>query len=243
MARFVWPCLLSFPDDYLLQGMFYTASPAFFSFSSPLSHGTGLYKICCFRQKTRTMASARPTIDDVDEEFDLDEDCDCDDARWIEKIGIVATTSLFSSSSDTLDFSQHNLAEIDTAELFCGIDNPHRIKTVQCNASALLTLPTNIDQFQSLITVELSNNRLVQLPCELGRLKCLKHLHLKNNALDDLSLPKELQQLQQLEVINLGGNRFKQFPYQLFQMFNLREVYLGSNQIGCLPDLFETLKK
>lgn len=180
-------------------------------------------------------------IEDLDEEFDLDEDCD--DVRWIEKIGIVATTSLFSSSSDTLDFSQPNLGEIDTVELFCGIDNPHRIKTIQCNASSLLTLPTNIDQFESLITVELSNNRLVQLPCELGRLKNLKHLHLKNNALDDLSLPKELQQLKLLEVINLGGNRFKQFPYQLFQMFNLREIYLGSNQIGCLPDLFETLQK
>jgi Leucine-rich repeat (LRR) protein len=107
----------------------------------------------------------------------------------------------------------------------------------------LLTIPSQIEQFQSLITIELSNNQLVQLPMEISLLKNLKNLFIKNNSLDDFSLPKELDQLKQLEVINLGGNRLKQFPYQLFQMFNLKEIYLGSNQISFLPDLFQTLTK
>jgi Leucine-rich repeat (LRR) protein len=107
----------------------------------------------------------------------------------------------------------------------------------------LLTIPPHIEQFQSLITIELSNNQLVQLPYELSLLKHLKNLYLKNNSLDDFSLPKELEQLKQLEVINLGGNRLKQFPYQLFQLINLKEIYLGSNQILFLPDLFQTLMK
>lgn len=107
----------------------------------------------------------------------------------------------------------------------------------------LLTVPSQIEQFQSLITIELSNNRLVQLPHEISFLKNLKNLYVKNNALDDLSLPKDLDQLKQLEVINLGGNHLKQFPYQLFQMLNLKEIYLGSNEISFLPDLFQTLNK
>jgi Leucine-rich repeat (LRR) protein len=106
-----------------------------------------------------------------------------------------------------------------------------------------LTLPNEIEKFQSLITLELSNNQLIQLPHGISSLKNLKYLFLKNNSLDDLSLPKEFEQLKQLEIINLGGNRFKQFPYQLFQMLNLKEIYLGSNQIGILPDLFQTLTK
>lgn len=107
----------------------------------------------------------------------------------------------------------------------------------------LLTIPPQIEQFQSLVTMELSNNQIVQLPNEISLLKNLKNLFIKNNSLDDFSLPKQLDQLKQLEVINLGGNRLKQFPYQIFQMLNLREIYLGSNQIAFLPDLFQTLTK
>jgi Leucine-rich repeat (LRR) protein len=154
--------------------------------------------------------------------------------------------SFFSSQlifNDTIDYSHRNISSIDTNELFTLVKDPNRIKNFQLNSNILLTIPSQIEQFQSLITIELSNNQLVQLPYEISLLKNLKNLFLKNNSLDDLSLPKQLEQLKQLEVINLGGNRLKQFPYQLFQMFNLKEVYLGSNQITFLPDLFQTLIK
>lgn len=153
---------------------------------------------------------------------------------------------LFSSQAiftDTIDYSHRNMSTLDTNEIFTLVKDPTRIKNFQLNSNMLLTIPSQIEQFQSLITIELSNNQLVQLPAEISSLKNLKHLFLKSNALDDLSLPKEFDQLKQLEVINLGGNRLKQFPYQLFHMFNLKEIYLGSNQISFLPDLFQTLIK
>lgn len=158
------------------------------------------------------------------------------------------TFYLFSFSSqlefdDTLDYSHRNLSLLDPVEFVSSVKNPSRIKNLHLNSNMLLTLPTQIEQFQSLITMELSNNQLVQLPYEISLLTNLKNLYLKNNSLDDLSLPKGLEQLKQLEVINLGGNHLKQFPYQLFHMPNLKEIYLGSNQISFLPDLFQTLNK
>ena len=145
--------------------------------------------------------------------------------------------------NDTIDYGHRHLTGEEMDQLFSTVKDPQRIKNFQINSNQLLTLPSQIDRFQSLVTMELSNNQLVQLPHEISRLTNLKNLYLKNNALDDLSLPKELQLLKHLEVINLGGNRFKQFPYQLFHMISLREVYLGSNQIAFLPDLFHTLTK
>ena len=145
--------------------------------------------------------------------------------------------------TDTIDYSHRSISSLDTNELMTLVKEPNRIKNFQLNSNMLLTIPSQIEQFQSLITMELSNNQLVQLPTEISSLKNLKNLFLKNNALDDFSLPKELDQLKHLEVINLGGNRLKQFPYQLFHMFNLKEIYLGSNQIAFLPDLFQTLNK
>ncbi|CAF3157739.1 unnamed protein product [Rotaria sp. Silwood2] len=179
-------------------------------------------------------AAALPTNDDYegdydfDDDFDEDEDCDC------------SSQTIF---NDTIDYSHRNISKLDVNDLFNSIKNPNRIKNFQLNSNMLLSIPTEIEHFQSLITIELSNNQLVQLPSEISLLRNLKNLYLKNNVLDDFSLPKELEQLKQLEVINLGGNRLKQFPYQLFQMSSLKEIYLGSNQIAFLPDLFHTLVK
>jgi Leucine-rich repeat (LRR) protein len=146
-------------------------------------------------------------------------------------------------SSATIDYSHQNLSDVDAKHLLNMNNNYQNITNIQCDSASLTIWPIDINRFQSLITIELSNNRLVQIPCEIGLLKYLKNLYLKNNLLDDLSLPKGVEHLKQLEVINLGGNRFKQFPWQLFQMLNLREIYLGSNQIVSLPNLFGTLEK
>jgi len=161
-------------------------------------------------------------FDDDDDDFDFDHD------------------EMF---NDTIDYGHRNISVDEIDQMFSSIKEPDRIKNFQINSNQLLTIPTQISRFQSLVTMELSNNQLVQLPYEISFLTNLKQLYLKNNSLDDFSLPKELQQLKQLEVINLGGNRFKQFPYQLFHMFELKEIYLGSNQITFLPDLFHTLNK
>ena len=143
--------------------------------------------------------------------------------------------------SDTLDYSQQKLTEIDASALL--VVNVDEIKTFDLNSNFLSTIPNEIDRFQSLVTLQLSNNQLVQLPESLGCLKNLRHLHVNNNSLNDLSLPKEFQELKQLEIINLGGNHFKQFPYQLLRLTNLKEIYLGSNQIAHLPDQFHNLTK
>ena len=135
------------------------------------------------------------------------------------------------------------MLEIDFNELFSTVENPNCIKNLQLNSTSLFALPNGIEKFQSLITLDFSNNQLVQLSDEITCLTKLKNLYLKNNSLDDFSLPKELGQLKQLEVINISGNCLKQFPYQLFEMLNLKEIYLGSNQISCLPDLFQTFTK
>ncbi|CAF1417101.1 unnamed protein product [Adineta steineri] len=180
-------------------------------------------------------AAALTTAEDYEGDYDLDDDFDDDE----DDCNFSSETVL----GDTVDYSHRNISILDPNELLTLVKNPNRIKNFQLNSNQLLTLPSQIEQFQSLVTMELSNNQLVQLPAELSLLKNLKNLYLKNNSLDDFSLPKELELLKQLEVINLGGNRLKQFPYQLFQMINLKEVYLGSNQIAFLPDLFQTLIK
>jgi len=149
--------------------------------------------------------------------------------------------------SETLDYSYRDLTKLPDEILQTNSDNKNRImnkvKSLQLNCNLLMTLPLEIERFQMLLTLEISNNQIVQLPREISTLKNLRYLLAKNNCLDDLSLPKELEDLKQLEIINLGGNRLKQFPYQLFQLFNLKEIYLGSNQISLLPDLFQTLNK
>jgi len=191
-----------------------------------------------FLDKKTTKMAVAFRLDEEDYELESD----FDDVRYeflMEKKMILN----FFLNSDTLDYSNKNLTEIDTNELLLTIIDPNDIKTFHLNSNLLISLPNEIEKFQSLITLELSNNQLVQLPNEIISLKNLKNLFLKNNSLDDLSLPKEMKQLKQLEIINLGGNRFKQFPYQLFEIINLKEIYLGTNQITILPDLFQTLTK
>lgn len=197
-------------------------------------------------------AAALPIVDDYEGDYDIDDDFNEDeeeesDCRYWYLPQKRKIQSLFFSSQlisgDTIDYSHRNLSSLDTNELLTIVKTPNRIKNFQLNSNTLLIIPSEIGQFQSLITLELSNNQLFQLPHEICLLKNLKNLYLKNNSLDDFSLPKELEQLKQLEVINLGGNRLKQFPYQLFQLINLKEIYLGSNQILFLPDLFQTLMK
>ena len=99
---------------------------------------------------------------------------------YLKIILVVHCFSFQAVFDDTIDYSFRNISKLDTNELFAQIKDPSRIKILQLNSNVLLRIPSEIAQFESLVTIEISNNQLSQLPLEIYSLQRLKNLYLKN---------------------------------------------------------------
>lgn len=98
----------------------------------------------------------------------------------------------------------------------------------------LTTLPADIGNLPTLITLDLSGNDLDSLPPEICRLSELVDLSLVQNQLT--SLPLRMADLTKLESLDLSQNRLKSFPQVISALLNLRGLYLSGNQLSHLPD-------
>lgn len=121
--------------------------------------------------------------------------------------------------------------------------SPTKTLEIYLNNNLLKNVPSVIQCFAHIETLDLSSNSLKFISEDICRLTCLKNLIIKDNLLNDQSLPKEFNLLKlNLEVVNFSGNCLTQFPYQLLELNRAKEIYLGNNKIKTLPKHFTELE-
>lgn len=150
-------------------------------------------------------------------------------------------------SAATLDFSYQNLNSEDLVKNLEKMEikfgkQQEAINTLLPAYNFIDVIDANVSKFNSLKTLDLSNNHITSLPEAISQFP-LTTLIVKNNRLTNSGLPKSLKNLRSLKMCNFSGNRLSKFPNQLLEIKSLEYLYLGSNRIKELPNEIEVLKK
>lgn len=103
-------------------------------------------------------------------------------------------------------------------------------------------LTRQIGLYESLVTLDISDNSMTYLSDELSRLVNLRSLVAKNNKLDEDSLPKNFGSMKSLQLVNFAGNRFTDLPTQFTELENLNRLFMGANRLKTLPESINQLK-
>ena len=95
-------------------------------------------------------------------------------------------------------------------------------------------LSSRIWNFETLLTLNLSNNALTRIPSGIQDLFNLVHLDLRENKIT--KLPTFIQNLSQLEHLLLGGNAISGFSPKVWKLKTLRSLDLSYNLFRELPE-------
>ncbi|XP_071510379.1 leucine-rich repeat-containing protein 58-like [Diadema antillarum] len=123
------------------------------------------------------------------------------------------------------------------------VEHKERLEIIDVSRNQISTIPAGINNFVSIIELDISANRITRLPDELLQLPNLKTLTCKNNLLNSDSLPKDLSTFPALQTLNLSGNLFLNFPVQLTEISTLRVLHMGGNRIQDIPSQIERLTR
>ncbi|KAI8910273.1 hypothetical protein EDD86DRAFT_204965 [Gorgonomyces haynaldii] len=92
----------------------------------------------------------------------------------------------------------------------------------------LSSLPTQMDQLQKLVILNLSGNKFDAFPAVLCDLP-LVELYLNNNQVE--SVPDSIGRLSMLNILDLQDNKIKQLPTALSKVSKLAKLNLSKNQL------------
>lgn len=133
------------------------------------------------------------------------------------------------------------------------LENPLSVLELDLRASGLRDIPKEINQFQNLRVLNLSNNFIVSIDFEKIQLPSLEQLIIENNpgffalhlpgienALPELKLlnlsnngiryiSTEIAKLEKLETLDLSDNNLHQFPTEIEEMKGLKRLNLANN--------------
>ncbi|XP_030513104.2 disease resistance protein RPV1-like [Rhodamnia argentea] len=125
----------------------------------------------------------------------------------------------------------------------------NRFSLVGCTASAaklslvdsrLTQFPKSIENFNSLIELDLSWSTIEELPDSIGNMKNLKVLKMGNSSVK--KLPSAIGMLEKLEELEVGGPNFGgEIPGNIGKLRFLRTLVLKGTRISVLPRLPESL--
>jgi hypothetical protein len=110
-----------------------------------------------------------------------------------------------------------------------------RIKLLKLDQFKFDVFPEWLNQFPSLITLQLSTANLSSLSPTLFKLVQLRTLDLARNNLDSLSAA--IAQLRFLRVLNISNNGLTSIPHELTEMKSLRGVNLRGNRLCHLGEI------
>ena len=109
-----------------------------------------------------------------------------------------------------------------------------RLIHLYANDIALTQLPENINQLDSLLILDVSNNDITELPNSLWSMNTLYSLHIEHNQLTQL--PIGISNMQNLHGVYLRNNYIQSIPVEFWNVPNLSSVFLSENEIsGELP--------
>jgi len=111
------------------------------------------------------------------------------------------------------------------------IGNLHNLESL--NIINIASIPSEIGNIHSLITLDLSFNKLTSIPSEIGNLNNLQSLDLSYNKLT--SIPSEIGNLHTLKHIVLSFNKLTLIPSEIGNLYNLQTIDLHSNALTSIP--------
>lgn len=126
------------------------------------------------------------------------------------------------------------------------------LKVLQANRNDLISVPTVLDQLQSLthvslstnnfrvipediinltnlVALDMSRNMITEVPSGIGALSHLEHLVLYGNRIS--ILPGEIGDLNSLTLLQLSENRITRLPEEIKNLTNLQDLYLSGNPL------------
>jgi Leucine-rich repeat (LRR) protein len=144
--------------------------------------------------------------------------------------GFTSPTRPSSSSKKKtgIDFSGKNLRKLDWKKF-------RWATIVKLRSNQLTVVSEDIELFQGLEILDLSENRLAELPRVMGNLTNLTHLYLASNRLFFAPIPKELGNLHRLKLLDLSSNELNTLPDELSEMTVLAYLDLSRNDFKELP--------
>ena len=119
---------------------------------------------------------------------------------------------------------------------FFGYDIHHSSTFEFCNQH-IRSVPIEICQLQTLLTLNLSGNELTSLPNEIGQLHLLCNLYVDRNRLE--SLPAQIEHLLSLEFLMVSDNQLQSLPlHSLVKLPKLRYVSYWGNPLKNVSPIF-----
>ncbi|CAH8567287.1 unnamed protein product [Schistosoma turkestanicum] len=108
------------------------------------------------------------------------------------------------------------------------------IEYLDLSRNVITNIPTGIERYGLLTTLDLSFNKIFAIPNSLCKLRNLRILLISNNYLS--SLPESISELKNLQELDLSSNKFKCFPCSVCSLHSLKVLLLGCNLIEVLPE-------
>ena len=139
------------------------------------------------------------------------------------------------------DFSNEGLTDDEAAELLRQMrDDTHPASELILTGNRLTSLPSEIGEQRTLLSLRLGGNQLSTLPEAIGALRSLTFLGANCNRICEL--PAAIGVLASLESLRLHGNRLERLPASICNLRSLRSLALGANQLDELPDAIGSLQ-
>jgi internalin A len=127
-----------------------------------------------------------------------------------------------------------DLGGLELVSLPPELDQLTTLITLNLNDNQLTALPTTFAKLAELQILTLRGNQFTGLPAQLSRLTNLRVLDAGDNSIKGMltSFP----QLTELETLSLHGNQLTELPPQLTRLARLRTLDLGDNELSSVPD-------
>lgn len=135
---------------------------------------------------------------------------------------------------DNLRISKLNFIFKGLVSLPSALQNLDSLNSLIFRYNQISKIPEWIGSLRSLEFLNFNVNEIDSLPDSIGDLKQLRELHLWKNNLEEV--PASIGRLRSLEVLNLRLNYINDLPASISKLHSLKNLNLHDNRLKLLPD-------
>lgn len=114
------------------------------------------------------------------------------------------------------------------------------LEDLNLGSNQLTTLPPDMGDLSSLMTLWLDDNHFDDFPVVLCSIRSLEELRLSGNQLQ--FIPQSISTLANLKTLALDNNKIEDFPMGILELPYLENLWLRQNLLRELPDSLSDLK-